>query len=576
MEWLFYLLKVSACSALFFAFYVVALRKLTFFKANRFYLLFSLLLSFVIPALNVEIEKVLPPLVLQSGTPEALPGTQVQPMEAAPVTTAPGISWTLWLSVMYIAVVAVLFVLTLWRLLQLLKHARVYSRVGNLKLIRKDDGFTNCSFFNYVFIGGEQLTAAEFSLLLKHEEVHARQYHSADKLLLHVAKAVLWFNPIVYFYDKELEQLHEYEADSLTSSSFGTKFYANLLLRLAIQDYSDPLVHNFVKSPIKERIKMLYQSKSTRMKKLSYVLALPIATGLVWGFAVNIVYAQHTVIQGQNVPVKEVPTITVKGVQAENFTSKNGVVVKKGAEKIMVAGVEVNAVNDVAIVAKGTTLTGQPLTVVNGYEVAKGTGNNISVFGVQNDAVAIVDGKRINSVSAVTVNDLVPKALNGKVAGVNGVQIDDLPRISVRGNVAGTQVASISVAKSGGEIATTRVSGSVAGIAVGKAVNVVFNEEDPFYQRYSEIGNDGKAHDVVLLRTAEGSWASAEIPKDGKVMIYINGVAYSESQAESLTKAMIKNLNMVSACEKETSDFAKRYPSLVGKYDAVLELKTNK
>ena len=57
MELFNYLLKVSACSALFFAFYLLVLRKLTFFKINRFYLLFSVLISFIIPALQFTIER---------------------------------------------------------------------------------------------------------------------------------------------------------------------------------------------------------------------------------------------------------------------------------------------------------------------------------------------------------------------------------------------------------------------------------------------------------------------------------------------------------------------------------------
>ncbi len=424
MEWHFYLLKVSACSALFFAFYVVALRKLTFFRANRFYLLFSLLLSFVIPALNVEIEKALPPLVLQAGTPEAWPGIQVQPMEAMPVTTVPGISWTLWLSVMYIAVAVVLLVLTLWRLLQLLKHTKVYNRVGNLKLIRKNEGFTNCSFFNYVFIGAEQLTAAEFSLLLKHEEVHARQYHSADKLLLHVAKAVLWFNPVIYFYDKELEQLHEYEADATTSYNFGARPYADLLLKLAIQEYSGPLVHNFVKSPIKERIKMLYQSKSKNMKKLSYALALPIASALVWGFAVNIVYAQEKVIETKNVPVKEVRANNVDEVKAENITSKNKVTLK-ARNKAGATGADIVAVNDVVVVGRGTVRSGEQVSEGRG-EIIGGTIDR--GMGSRNDVVVVA---KANDIGNVKVSNLKRTT--------NDVMVENLQTVGVArsGNGAG-------------------------------------------------------------------------------------------------------------------------------------------
>ena len=176
-----------------------------------------------------------------------------------------------------------------WRLFQLLKHTKApVKEINGLKLVAKRNGFTNCSFFNYVFIDENSLTETELAVLLSHEEVHAKQYHSIDKLILMLAKAVLWFNPIIYLYDKALEQTHEYEADEATSRNVGTESYATLLLKLAVSKNSNPLIHNFVKSPIKQRIKMLFNSKSKNMKKLAYLLALPIGLGLVWGFTVKI------------------------------------------------------------------------------------------------------------------------------------------------------------------------------------------------------------------------------------------------------------------------------------------------
>jgi len=301
MELFSYLLKVSACSVLFFAFYLLVLRKLTFFKINRFYLLFSVLLSFVIPALQIRIEREVPASAV-TGKPAAvqdvdLGGAAFQ----TPITVGAGpvsyeenqFDWYGLLPYLYGSIVAVLLLLTVWRIYQLLKHtSSAVKEINGLKLVAKQSGFTNCSFFNYVFIDENSLTQDELAALLAHEEVHAKQYHSADKLVLMVAKAVLWFNPVIYLYDKALEQVHEYEADEATSQNIGAEIYATLLLKLAISKSSNPLIHNFVKSPIKQRIKMLFNSKSKKMKKLAYLLVLPIGLGLVWLLATEVVYAK--------------------------------------------------------------------------------------------------------------------------------------------------------------------------------------------------------------------------------------------------------------------------------------------
>ncbi|MFF5384051.1 M56 family metallopeptidase [Pedobacter suwonensis] len=296
---LFYLLKVTACTILFFGFYVLVLQKLTFFKINRFYLLVTLLLSFVIPALQFEIKHEVvtldtdPVANLSEVKMAEKPSQLIQSLavEHQP-ETKPEIDWLSLVPFAYGAITLVLLLICIWRLFGLIKYTGNYTESDEgLKLINKTAGFTNCSFFNYVFIDGDKLGDADLAVLLKHELVHARQYHSIDKIILMVFKSVLWFNPIVYLYDKALEQVHEYEADEFTSAAYGSEAYASLLLKLAIAKSDMPLIHNFVKSPIKARIKMLFSSKSPDKKKNAYLLMLPMVLMLLWVFAVKSVYA---------------------------------------------------------------------------------------------------------------------------------------------------------------------------------------------------------------------------------------------------------------------------------------------
>jgi len=295
MEWLIYLLKVTVCTVLFFGFYLLFLRKLTFFKINRFYLLGTLLLSFIIPVVQFEIkrETVVTEIQNSVNVGEIKPFNSVQPiLPEYDGQAKPEINWSEQIYGAYVAVASLLLLICLWRLFNLLKYTGKYTKNGSgLKLISKSVGFTNCSFFNYVFINEHNISQPDMAVLLKHEEVHARQFHSADKMMLMIFKSILWFNPVIYLYDKALEQVHEYEADEITSNGFGNQAYANLLLKLAISKSDMPLIHNFVKNPVKERIKMLFHSKSKNMKKLMYLLVLPVVAGLFWLFAVQVVYA---------------------------------------------------------------------------------------------------------------------------------------------------------------------------------------------------------------------------------------------------------------------------------------------
>lgn len=295
MDFLIFLLKVSACLVLFYAFYMVALRKLTFFKFNRFYLLSSLLLSFVIPMLQFTIQReiaedkntTIPFIGTANEVAFEKIGQSVDAGNSLPLSTFNGLAL---LPYAYGLVAIGMLLIAIFRLLQLFIYTRGSQREKNgLKLVLKNKGFTNCSFFNYVFIAQDELSEGELAVLLQHEMVHAKQLHSIDKLLMMVIKAILWFNPILYFYDKVLEEAHEYEADETTSQSFGATGYVDLLLKLAVGNNEMPLTHNFVKSPIKQRIMMLLNAKSKRMKKLMYLMVLPLVLSLLWGFTIDIV-----------------------------------------------------------------------------------------------------------------------------------------------------------------------------------------------------------------------------------------------------------------------------------------------
>jgi len=302
MELFSYLLKASTSLVLFFAFYLLVLQKLTFFKFNRFYLLGTLMISFVIPILHFTIEREVP--LAASEIASVAPLANIDDLQVAYAEQGVDVSrafrpekvkeqqanWLALLPYAYGGITVLLLLIGIRKLFVLVRYTQKNAKsVGGLKLLAKTEGFTNCSFFNYVFINESNLAPKELAVLLNHERVHAQQYHSLDKIIMMMAKAIMWFNPVIYLWDKALEQTHEYEADEATADHFGSKDYASLLLKLAVSENQTTLVHNFVKSPIKERIKMLFNAKSKKMKKLMYVLVVPIILGLTWGFTIEVV-----------------------------------------------------------------------------------------------------------------------------------------------------------------------------------------------------------------------------------------------------------------------------------------------
>ena len=306
MEWLFYLLKVSACTGLFYLFYFCCLRKLTFFGMNRWYLLITLILSFMVPGLEFKVEALEDPALekvsvtnrVDQVTGIALP---IDPTEFGQEEFISGqFDWSILLNATYMIAAIGMLLFFIYQMATLLRHMRdVYVRVGKLRVIYKPHGFTNCSFMNYVFVDQEDFSGPEISMLLQHESIHASHYHSVDKLLAAFCKIVLWFNPFIYLYEQELEQLHEYEADQGTSKIMGTSMYAELLLVRATDRSPFSLVHNFSRNPLKERIKMLFHHQSKEMKKLIYCASVPLLAILLWGFSVDYVSPSSEITDNQ-------------------------------------------------------------------------------------------------------------------------------------------------------------------------------------------------------------------------------------------------------------------------------------
>ena len=289
MEWLYYLLKVSGCLLLFLGSYVLFLKKLSFFKANRIYLMGTLFLSFIIPLLKFEWSQHLETTRFFGGYD---PVAQVSSKSLAPILLNQELnSFNIadWIFYAYLLMMAMVLVRSFFKVSQLIRHTHAeFSRINDLKVIDKKTGFANCSFFNYVFIDSSSLTPEETQILLKHEEVHARQFHTLDKLVLLLFKAVLWFNPLIYWYEKAVEEVHEFEADALTANEFSADLYANLLLKMATKKQVNPVLHSFSQHPLKDRMGMLFASSSKTGRKWSYLIMIPLMICLSWLFAFKV------------------------------------------------------------------------------------------------------------------------------------------------------------------------------------------------------------------------------------------------------------------------------------------------
>ncbi|MBB2952744.1 energy transducer TonB [Sphingobacterium sp. JUb56] len=240
------------------------MRKLTFFQGNRIYLLVAVLLSFTLPAIQfVDLSemdyktKLIPAISLELAE-FSIPEIEIVGKQQF---------WQLHSNVELVYWVSII-VATSFLLIRLYK---LYRR------FHKADGSESFSFLNFVYIGEE---VKENEIIHRHELVHVQQGHSYDILFLEIVRVFNWFNPVFFFYIRELKFQHECIADQLCAAKDKAS-YAELLIANALRVSTDVLSHGFARESIlKKRIMMLFQNKSKKSNQWKYMLIIPIA-GLV-------------------------------------------------------------------------------------------------------------------------------------------------------------------------------------------------------------------------------------------------------------------------------------------------------
>jgi hypothetical protein len=276
---LLYMLKVALCLSLFYAFFRLGLKKETYFHLNRLYLVASLLLAFILPAFPVASPFLTASAVIidpksMTTTIAGFPIRPFGPADAFPVIYAAGAAFFL-----------LRFGAHLLRLAGVVLRSGI-RRAGAFRIVAVDRDFAPFSFLGLVFINAQRIADGDLRRILAHEQVHVRQGHTFDVLLMELVVVLQWFNPFVWPYKKTLRETHEYLADAgVIAQGFGPVEYRRLVFEQHVGAALFEFGNNFKQSQIKRRIVMMSKNPSSGASRLKLLLAVPLVLGLVLAFA---------------------------------------------------------------------------------------------------------------------------------------------------------------------------------------------------------------------------------------------------------------------------------------------------
>ena len=278
-----YSIKVAICLAAFYLFYKLLLSRDTFHAFNRATLLLLMLLSLVLPFVNISVDE---PTVAYDGMVQIEQLLAMGVVDDGPAPSGPTLIQVLF--AIYIIGVALFLVgeiCSLVRLHRLISGKCSVTTADGIKIVVIDDDVAPFSWFNNIVISRSDYESGRSEILI-HEKAHIARRHSLDIMLCNMLLIFQWFNPAAWLLRRELQNIHEYEADeAVIQSGADASEYQLLLIRKAVGERLFSMANNLNHNSLKKRITMMLIKKSNPWNRAKILLTVPVAAVAVVAFA---------------------------------------------------------------------------------------------------------------------------------------------------------------------------------------------------------------------------------------------------------------------------------------------------
>ncbi len=271
--WL-YFLKVNILMFAFLGVYHLFLKKETFFKGNRWYLLSGLFVSLILPFITFTKTIWIDPIPLDFTHVSPNVSSNIQPI----VEEQNSFTWESFLLLGYLVIASVFLVKLMIEMISFFKRIKKQQKEKqpHYTLVKNDSSEGPFSFLHYIVVNPQQFSEEELEQILLHEQVHVKQKHSIDIIISKIFCSIIWFNPFIKLYHQAITQNLEYLADKEVNRITNNKqVYLKTLLKVVSHSNQLTTANLFYQSFIKKRIVMLNTNPSSKLNAWKYSLVLP-------------------------------------------------------------------------------------------------------------------------------------------------------------------------------------------------------------------------------------------------------------------------------------------------------------
>jgi beta-lactamase regulating signal transducer with metallopeptidase domain len=300
---LYYLLKVSIGTAVFYSTYHFLFRKSKHYVFNRLYLIGSFVVSFIIPMITFKAERYV------TATSSSLTAEVTAFSESSAFASESGSSLSLYNYLLIIYLLGVVFFIS--KLIYScivaarIKRSSQMEQIKGLSIYVTEDNIRAFTFLDKIIIGKNILGHPSLIMILVHESVHSKEKHFYDILTAELLFSLQWFNPFAWLHRDAIRNNLEFRADDMVIRESDAEEYQLTMLSMVQNRVKPPLFTELNSSNVKKRIIMMKRENITRFSGIARFAVIPVFAILLLSLSVKetIIIQDHTrAIPGDSQP----------------------------------------------------------------------------------------------------------------------------------------------------------------------------------------------------------------------------------------------------------------------------------
>ncbi len=274
---LLYLLKVNGLLLFFWLFYRMFLKKETFYSFNRWYFLTTIAAAFIFPLVTFT-----QTIRIEEKPAVEIPIFHVNEQSSVPVKMIdqePGLmemfQWQdiLFYTLSFTGIVLILICIFKISLLFFTIRRLPEIKGTNIRITNKEHNVY--SFYQWIVVPENIFNWPDYQMVIDHENVHLNQKHTLDLILIELVAKVFWFNPLIKYFQKDLNINLEFLVDDIMVQKHEAVSYQKSLLFVRNRNHLT-FTNAFSSSDLRKRIVQLNTLKSNPMKKFKILITAPI------------------------------------------------------------------------------------------------------------------------------------------------------------------------------------------------------------------------------------------------------------------------------------------------------------